>query len=321
MAVWNKTVLTTRGLASTTNAATNSDYVNITRVACSDADFASIDLAALESLPDEKQAAAVTSVKKIADNQIEVEAVINNVGVTTDYQLSALGLYAKIGTSGDEFLFVVKTAVTPDTVPATTNGVVKTTRYVFLITITEADKVTVNVDMKSYMTRSACIDIAHPIGCYHFCDGSYNPADKFGGEWQKVDGKYVMASGTYNGKAVKAGDIVGEELHKISYNEMPRHGHTRGTQNIWGSLPLPTHTGRWDKIVRGAFTTEGGNGGPESWKHGGADFPESDRWRDITYSEFNANRNWTGISSIEGMGEPMQVMPRAIVMDIWRRIA
>nr|WP_308611718.1 phage tail protein [uncultured Dialister sp.]DAP87068.1 MAG TPA: baseplate protein [Caudoviricetes sp.] len=312
MAVWNPFVITTYGMREISSAVLNGTKISITRLASSDASFAGVTLTDLRALPQEKQSFAVLSAKKKSDTQIGIEAVMNNVGMTQDYKIAAIGIYAQTANAGDEFLLAVKTASDPDTMPKNENGVVKTIRYKLAITMSNAEAIDVKIDMDEYVTRSLCNDLAHPIGTVVFTDGSYNPADKFGGTWNQIKGMYFMASGEYNGKTYKAGDIAGEVEHKISYNEMPRHGHTRGTMEITGSFWNDDSVyNSWYGTLEGAFG-KGRYVGHGDLDSGGGGYKSGQ-------IEFIASRGWTGITSIEGMGLPMRIMPYCMVVDAWKR--
>lgn len=312
MAVWNPFVITTYGMEEMSSAVMNGTKISVTRLASSDASFAGVTLTDLRALPQEKQSFAVLSAKKKSDTQIGVEAVMNNVGLSQDYKIAAIGIYAQAANAEDEFLLAVKTASDPDTMPKNENGVVKTIRYKLAITMANTEAIDVKIDMDEYVTRSLCNDLAHPIGTVIFTDGSYNPADKFGGTWSQIKGMYFMASGDYNGKTYKAGDIAGEVAHKISYNEMPRHGHTRGTMEITGSFWNDDSTyNEWYGPLEGAF---------EKGKYiGNGDFDSGRGSYRSGQIAFKASNAWTGISSIEGLGLPMRIMPYCMVVDAWKR--
>lgn len=312
MAVWNPFVITTYGMEEMSSAVMNGTKISVTRLASSDASFAGVTLTDLRALPQEKQSFAVLSAEKKSNTQIGVEAVMNNVGLSQDYKIAAIGIYAQAANAEDEFLLAVKTASDPDTMPKNENGVVKTIRYKLAITMANTEAIDVKIDMDEYVTRSLCNDLAHPIGTVIFTDGSYNPADKFGGTWSQIKGMYFMASGDYNGKTYKAGDIAGEVKHKISYNEMPRHGHTRGTMEITGSFWNDDSTyNEWYGPLEGAF---------EKGKYTGhGDLDSGGRSSMAGQIAFKASNAWTGISSIEGLGLPMRIMPYCMVVDAWKR--
>ena len=310
MATWNPWVVTTRGRNELIKSAQDGRAINITRLKSSDADFSNINLTSLEKLPNEKQSFSVLSITNVSETQVKVEAIMNNVGVLKEYKVRALGIYAITGNSSTEYLLAVMTASEPDTVPVNANGVVKTITYRLLIALSNTANVGVKVDMNAYITRSMCIDISHPVGTILITDGSYDPADKFGGEWEKITGKYLMASGTYNGKIYKAGAVAGEAKHTISYNEMPMHSHTRGTMDITGRFGVHGHDTD-EGAVNGAFAIE------SSWNK-----PSAGRdSRNGSWINFRASRMWTGSTSIEGKGSPMPLMPYCLVVDVWKRTA
>ncbi|MBE5035707.1 phage baseplate protein [Gallibacter intestinalis] len=65
-------------------------------------------------------------------------------------------------------------------------------------------------------------DRAHPVGSYYWSSDSTNPSKLFGGTWEQVTDKFILAAGdTY-----KAGTTGGEATHVLTADEMPRHdGH------------------------------------------------------------------------------------------------
>lgn len=65
-------------------------------------------------------------------------------------------------------------------------------------------------------------DRAHPVGSYYWTSDSTNPSKLFGGTWEQVTDKFVLAAGS----TYKAGTTGGEATHVLTADEMPRHdGH------------------------------------------------------------------------------------------------
>lgn len=320
MATWGKFELTDSGKNILAQHVANSKVLQITRVAMTDTTD-SLVIAGLKKFPGDERFFGITSNTLVDDKTIKVESTVTNVGLSKDYKITAIGLYAKLEDGLDDTLFAVSTSTIAETIPALENGVVKMILEKFYLTFDSVSDISVKIDMDTYVTHSECIATTYPVGTVVQTDGTYEPADKWGGEWEQISGVYLMASGSYNGTACAANKYVGEYSHKMKIEELVSHNHGPGTMNIWGSLPLPTHSGRWDHLVRGAFTTEGGNGGNVTRSVQGADFDESGKWWDITYSEFNANRSWSGRTTSEGKGQPIPLMPRAYVVDVWRRTA
>lgn len=72
---------------------------------------------------------------------------------------------------------------------------------------------------------------AHPIGSYYWSSESTEPSVLFGGTWEKVEGKFILAAGRYIDKngtdrtySVNDKDF-GEYFHTLSIEEMPEHAH------------------------------------------------------------------------------------------------
>ncbi len=320
MAVWNKFELTDAGKNILAQHMANAKVLQITRVAMTDTTD-SLTVAELKKLPGDERSFGIMSNTLVNDTTIKIESSITNVGLSKDYKFTAIGIYAKLEDGLEDTLFAVSTATVAETLPALENGVVKMILEKFYLTFDSTSNVEVKIDMDTYVTHSECIATTYPVGTVVQTDGTYDPADKWGGTWEQIRGVYLMASGTYNGTSCNANSYVGEYTHTMTLKELVTHNHGPGTMDIWGSLPLPTHTGRWDRYVRGAFTTEGGNGGSVTHTVEGSDFDESGKWWDITYSEFHAKRSWSGRTTSEGEGNPFPVMPRAYVIDVWRRTA
>lgn len=60
---------------------------------------------------------------------------------------------------------------------------------------------------------------AHPVGSYYWSSESTNPAELFGGTWEQVKDRFVLAAGdTYS-----AGAVGGEAKHGLTVNELPVH--------------------------------------------------------------------------------------------------
>lgn len=65
-------------------------------------------------------------------------------------------------------------------------------------------------------------DRAHPVGSYYWSSDPTDPATLFGGTWEQVTDKFVLAAGnTY-----KVGAVGGEASHALTIEEIPSHdGH------------------------------------------------------------------------------------------------
>lgn len=74
------------------------------------------------------------------------------------------------------------------------------------------------------------IDILHPIGSIYMSKYDTNPADLFGGVWERIKDKFLLGAGD----AYEANSEGGEETHTLTVAEMPAHGH--GVTSVNGSV-------------------------------------------------------------------------------------
>jgi hypothetical protein len=68
---------------------------------------------------------------------------------------------------------------------------------------------------------SVLLDKLYPVGCIYQSTSSTSPAELFGGTWEQIKDRFILAAGdTY-----AAGSTGGEATHTLTVNEMPRHNH------------------------------------------------------------------------------------------------
>lgn len=309
MAIWSKFALTNSGKTLLAKHVADQKTFTITRVATTNTTDA-LDVKSLTKLPGDERFFGIMSNMLTNDEEIKVECTITNVGLAEPYKLTAIGLYAKLSNDETDTLFAVATATDPDTIPALSNGVVKLYTEKIFLAFDSTEDVSVKIDMDTYVTHSECIETAYPVGTVVQTDGSYKPADKWGGVWQQISGVYLMASGVYNGTTCQVNNYAGEYTHRQTLDEMFPHGHTRGTMNITGSF--------WGRDVQSGYNGDGAFYIKEhgNWNDEGGHY--HDEYPSVM--GFDASRSWTGVSSIEGGGKPWPVMPRAYVVDVWRRV-
>lgn len=69
---------------------------------------------------------------------------------------------------------------------------------------------------------SPIADAIYPVGSIYMSVNAANPSTLFGGTWQRIQGRFLFAADS----AHAAGSTGGEETHKLTVAEMPRHSHT-----------------------------------------------------------------------------------------------
>lgn len=72
---------------------------------------------------------------------------------------------------------------------------------------------------------------AHPVGSLYWSSNATDPTSLFGGSWERIKDKFILAAGD----SYSRGSTGGEAVHTLSVSEMPSHTHTQYvTTNING---------------------------------------------------------------------------------------
>ncbi len=84
------------------------------------------------------------------------------------------------------------------------------------------------------------LDRVYPVGAVYISTVSTSPSTLFGGTWEQIQGRFLVASGS-NGESgdselsLTAGATGGESKHTLTVNEMPAHRHTAREKNNSGA--------------------------------------------------------------------------------------
>lgn len=85
----------------------------------------------------------------------------------------------------------------------------------------------------------------YPVGAIYVSTSSASPASLFGGTWEQIKDRFLLAAGsTYT-----AGETGGAATHKLTESEMPSHYHTIYQQNSSGDNSL----GLWDTYIKSSY--------------------------------------------------------------------
>lgn len=88
---------------------------------------------------------------------------------------------------------------------------------------------------KSY--QRSLVDIIYPVGSIYMSVNSVNPGTLFGGTWQAISGRFLLAaSSTY-----PLGTTGGAVNKQLSVNEMPAHTHVASTADAGGHVHTATN--------------------------------------------------------------------------------
>lgn len=131
---------------------------------------------------------------------------------------------------------------------------------------------------------SVLLDKLYPVGCIYQSTSSTSPAELFGGTWEQIKDRFILAAGdTYT-----AGSTGGEATHKLTDAEMPRHAHN---------------------IAKGAKITDGT----------GTKFETYDAHQ--SESSIAEGYYWTATTLFAGNSKPHNNMPPYVAMYVWKRIS
>lgn len=153
------------------------------------------------------------------------------------------------------------------------------------------------------------LDKMYPIGCVYMTFSSDNPSVIFGGNWIKLEDRFLLGSGS---KSI--GVTGGEETHELTVEELPSHSHTQNPHkhqsnggwkfltsdddvmmnNIKRSLPAKSNDGVY---LMYSATTHGGIG------------------------QNTSTNEKTGTNNNTGGSQSHNNMPPYQVVHMWRRVS
>lgn len=71
--------------------------------------------------------------------------------------------------------------------------------------------------------------IAYPPGTIYACASDIDPAEMWGGEWEKLTGTFLWAADEER----PLGSIGGEEKHQLTVEELAKHAHKAAYMTNW----------------------------------------------------------------------------------------
>lgn len=102
--------------------------------------------------------------------------------------------------------------------------------YITDLNVTEVEKV-----FKVIPSLITMWNMIYPIGSIYMSVNDVSPSVLFGGTWEKVKDRFLLASGNK-----KNGETGGEETHVLSVEEMPSHNHSVSAHSH--KVPAHNHT-------------------------------------------------------------------------------
>ena len=109
-----------------------------------------------------------------------------------------------------------------------------------------------NVPVK--FSGKTLFDIVYPVGAIYMSVSSTSPAILFGGTWEQIENRFLLAAGS----SYTAGNTGGEATHKLTANEMPSHTHALRANTSWGESET---LGAWKQYVSSGILMDAGSSG------------------------------------------------------------
>lgn len=135
------------------------------------------------------------------------------------------------------------------------------------------------------------LNMVYPVGSIYMSVNSTSPASLFGGTWERIKDRFLLASGdTYS-----AGSTGGEAQHTLTVDEMPKHAHNQTMQ--------VSNLGLASVIQKGTD----GQGTTNGVSH-------------VYQQDWIKNGIPVGTYSI-GLGKPHNNMPPYLVVYMWKRVS
>ena len=79
-----------------------------------------------------------------------------------------------------------------------------------------------NINGTLKVNNTNIFDLIYPVGSIYISVNSINPGTLFGGTWEQIQGKFLLASSSSHA----LGSTGGEETHTLTRNEIPDHTHS-----------------------------------------------------------------------------------------------
>lgn len=155
----------------------------------------------------------------------------------------------------------------------------------------------------------------YPIGSVYISLSDKDPKTLFGGEWEKLEGRFLLSSS----EIYTIGETAGESRVTLDEKEMPIHTHDRGTMNITGSWEFMDDSS--NAGVDAHISGTGAFSGIEKFGYGSSVSSTSGEWYLGGGVKFDASDSWTGETGESGGNNSHNNMPPYLVVNMWKRTA
>lgn len=162
---------------------------------------------------------------------------------------------------------------------------------------------------ESNVNQDVMRDFIYPVGSIYMSVNNVDPANLFGGSWEQIKDKFLLASGDIYSN----GTIGGESSHVLSASELPKHSH--GIPALSGAT---NGAGAHSHSVNGTSANNGGSGVLcETWANKSNDRNGSTSGVGNHTHTVTTNASTTNET---GNNDAHNNMPPYLTINIWKRI-
>lgn len=179
------------------------------------------------------------------------------------------------------------------------------------ITLTAGDIGSVTPAQMEDFTRALISSMLYPVGGVYFSFDNTSPALYYGGEWERIEGRFLYCKGLE--EDIPVGSVGGEKVHELTPDELPAHRHRE-------SIPIFPETGATSIINRPAGVENNSGAGQyvETTPQTSASFHRPHTLDDGGASADNPVYPVT--TSIVGANLAHNNMPPYMAVYAWRRV-
>lgn len=93
--------------------------------------------------------------------------------------------------------------------------------------VKELSRISTNISKKITTIKKSLIDIMYPVGSVYITLNEDNPEDLFGGVWEKIKDRFLLASGD-----AEVGEEGGQRTQTLSVENIPSHSHSISVDGV-----------------------------------------------------------------------------------------
>ena len=251
-------VITNKGQALMAKLMQGTGFCTFTNIKLSSTAYSESQIPALTALGGVKQTTPITRKTVLNTTSIMIEGALDNTELTTGYNIQTIGIFANDPDEG-EILYAVARATTPGYMPPYNGITVSGATFKFVITVGNANNVTITLDPAGYASLADVQELHSEIANLKGFVG-YSEGDVYGVEVDFVNKTFTRLAGAVGRNSGAGFDPINAFGGRYRCNltddgvEVAKHGEAAYSET--GKLLTSVTIGR-EVDGEGAVTNEG----------------------------------------------------------------